>query len=102
MQMPLSWDLPSHRLMRETLANGVPGGKSLGSPELMELVSRKWVGEAHEYYDLLVGHARKLDIWESDKNDFRHSGYQIFHQVTNNKIFRDLYFLKLVLLCLLL
>ncbi len=65
-QMPLSWDLPSHRLMRETLANGAPGGKSLGSPELMEFVSRKWVGEAHEYYDLLAGHARKLDIWETE------------------------------------
>ncbi len=32
-QMPLSWDAPSHRLMRETLANGGPGGRPPGSPK---------------------------------------------------------------------
>ena len=29
-QMPLSWEAPSHRLMRETLANGGPHGNALG------------------------------------------------------------------------
>jgi trans-aconitate 2-methyltransferase len=33
-QMPQSWPAPSHRLMRETLANGGPGGEPLG-PETL-------------------------------------------------------------------
>ena len=65
-QMPLSWDLPSHRLMRETLENGGPGETSLGSVDLTKLVSRKWVGDTQEYYDLLAGRARSLDIWETE------------------------------------
>lgn len=65
-QMPLSWDFHSHRLMRETLVNGGPGGKPLGSAELMQIVNRKWVGEAQEYYDLLASCVRSLDIWETE------------------------------------
>ncbi len=64
-QMPLSWDLPSHRLMRETLADGGPGGKSLGTEALRRAVARKWVKDAEEYGDLLAGCARSLDIWET-------------------------------------
>ncbi|MDP8925032.1 MAG: methyltransferase domain-containing protein [Chloroflexota bacterium] len=65
-QMPLSWDAPSHRLMRETLASGGPGGTALGTPELARAVARKWVADAEEYYDLLAGRATSLDIWESE------------------------------------
>lgn len=65
-QMPLSWGAPSHRLMRETLANGGPGGSALGTEELRQGVARNWVEEAHVYYDLLAGCTKSLDIWETE------------------------------------
>jgi trans-aconitate 2-methyltransferase len=37
-QMPLSWGMESHRLMRETLADGGPGATSLGTEELRAAV----------------------------------------------------------------
>lgn len=65
-QMPLSWDMPSHRLMRETLENGGPGGAAIGSRELHEATARKWVLDMGEYYDLLAGRTRALDIWATE------------------------------------
>jgi trans-aconitate 2-methyltransferase len=65
-QMPLSWEAPSHRLMREVLSNGGPGGHALGTDELRQAVARKWVDGADTYYDLLVGCTRTLDIWETE------------------------------------
>lgn len=65
-QMPLSWGLPSHRLMRETLANGGPDGMALGTEQLRQAVAPKWVLDAQEYYDLLAGCTRSLDIWETE------------------------------------
>lgn len=50
-QMPLSWEAPSHRLMRETLENGSLGGKPFGSAAFRKAAARKWVLEAQEYYD---------------------------------------------------
>lgn len=65
-QMPLSWGMPSHLLMRETLADGGPGGSGLGSAELRQAMGRKWVEDAPVYYDLLVGGGASLDIWETE------------------------------------
>jgi trans-aconitate 2-methyltransferase len=65
-QMPQSWPMPSHRLMRETLENGGPGGKPLGSPTLRQAVSRNWVAAPEVYYDLLAPNAAGLDIWETE------------------------------------
>lgn len=65
-QMPLSWGAPSHRLMRETLADGGPGGRALGSERLRQTVARKWVEDAAGYYDLLAGSTSGLDIWETE------------------------------------
>ena len=65
-QMPLSWEAPSHRLMRETLANGGPNGEALGAETLRRAVARKWVWDAEEYYDLLAGLSRELDIWATE------------------------------------
>ena len=65
-QMPLSWDAPSNRLMRETLQNGGPGGSALGTANLAHAVGRKWVADAEEYYDLLAARARSLDVWETE------------------------------------
>src|SRR5215207_6902277 len=45
-QMPQSWPLPSHRLMRETLAHGGPVGEPIGPPELRESLDHVWVQDA--------------------------------------------------------
>src|SRR5262249_17907319 len=65
-QMPLSWGAPSHRLIRETLANGGPGGRALGTAQLRHALARDWVGEAQMYYDLLAPCSRSLDMWETE------------------------------------
>jgi trans-aconitate 2-methyltransferase len=65
-QMPQSWDAPSHLLMRETLANGGVDGASLGAERLRQEASRKWVLEPETYYDLLAGSAATLDIWSTE------------------------------------
>lgn len=65
-QMPLSWPAPSHRLMRATLANGGLGGAQLGDEALRRTMDRDWVEAAEVYYDLLVGSATGLDIWETE------------------------------------
>jgi trans-aconitate 2-methyltransferase len=65
-QMPLSWEGPSHRLMGETLANGGPGRNALGTAELREAVARKWVEDPKVYYEVLAGCTRTLDIWETE------------------------------------
>lgn len=65
-QMPLSWRQPSHRLMRETLANGGPSGVPIGPEPLRQTVGRKWVEDPEFYYDLLGGISRDLDIWTTE------------------------------------
>ncbi len=65
-QMPLSWDATSHRLMRETLADGGAAGRPLGTAVLRAAVARRWVEDAEFYYDLLAGDARSVDIWETE------------------------------------
>jgi trans-aconitate 2-methyltransferase len=65
-QMPLSWSMPSHRMMRQMLEDGGPGGTALGTDELRQRVGRKWVDDADEYYDLLVGQTASIDIWETE------------------------------------
>ena len=65
-QMPLSYSMPSHVLMRETLANGGVNGSRLGDDALAAAVARKWVLDAGEYYDLLGPQAQSVDIWETE------------------------------------
>lgn len=64
-QMPRSWGLPSHRLMRETLQDGGPGGTALGSDALRRSIGRKWVEEPAFYVDLLSALTDRLDVWET-------------------------------------
>jgi trans-aconitate 2-methyltransferase len=64
--MPLSWGMVSHRLMRDTLADGGPGGAPLGTEALRVAMARKWVEDADVYYDWLSGRVRHLDIWETE------------------------------------
>ena len=65
-QMPLSYSMTSHVLMRETLANGGPNGSRLGDESLAAAVARKWVLEMSEYFDLLAPEAKSLDVWETE------------------------------------
>jgi trans-aconitate 2-methyltransferase len=65
-QMPLSWNANSHRLMRETLVDcGIPG-RLLGTDELREAVTRNSVEKTATYFDMLDDCAEKLDIWETE------------------------------------
>ena len=64
-QMPLSWDLPSHRLMRDTLAGGGPDGTPFGDAALLAALSNKWVEDTNFYWDILSPCTRRLDIWET-------------------------------------
>ena len=65
-QAPLSWDMRSHHLMRETLADGGPGGQQLGSAELRQAVGNRWVQDPDFYYDLLAPEAAHLDVWTTE------------------------------------
>lgn len=65
-QMPLSFGAPSHRLMRETLATGGVDGQPLGSTELRGAMDRDWVESPQTYYDVLVPHARAMDVWTTE------------------------------------
>ena len=63
-QMPLSWPEPSHRLMREILAEG-NGGRGYGDDALRAQLGRRWVEDAEVYYDLLRPLCSQIDIWET-------------------------------------
>ena len=65
-QAPLSWDMRSHHLMRETLANGGPNGQAVGSGELRQAVGNRWVQDPDFYYDLLAPQAAHLDVWTTE------------------------------------
>ena len=84
-QMPMSWDLPSHQAMREVLELGRSGGappgvvtttpsgadigardRAFGSRELRDAMNRKPLLETAEYYDLLRADAAQVDIWETE------------------------------------
>ena len=65
-QMPLSYSMPSHVLMRETLADGGVNGSRLGEETLAAAVARKWVLDADEYYELLAPEAESVDVWETE------------------------------------
>lgn len=59
-QMPLSWPEPSHRTLRQVLAD-----LDLGGPDLRAAMGRRWVLDADFYYDLLQPIAAGIDIWET-------------------------------------
>ena len=65
-QAPLSWEQPSHRLMRETLADGGAGGAPLGSAELRQAVNSRWLHEPDFYYDLLAPESAHLEVWTTE------------------------------------
>jgi trans-aconitate 2-methyltransferase len=65
-QMPQSWPSPSHRLMREALVNGGPGGTPIGPPALRQALDHVWVADASHYFDLLAPRSQSIDIWETE------------------------------------
>jgi trans-aconitate 2-methyltransferase len=85
-QMPLSWEAPSHRLMRETLADGGPDGKALGTEELRQVVAQKWVADAKWYYALLAGCTRKLDIWETEYLQIMEGDHPVLEWVSGTSL----------------
>ncbi len=64
-QMPISWDEPSHRLMREVLASGGPDGTPLGGEALRSRMNRRPVARSNDYYELLAPLAAKVEVWET-------------------------------------
>ena len=65
-QAPMSWDLPSHRLIRETLAGGGAGGAPLGDTALRRAVASRGLHDPEYYYDLLAADAVHLDVWTTE------------------------------------
>ena len=65
-QAPMSWDQASHRLMRETVADGGAGGSPLGGAELRQAVENRWLHEPGFYYDLLAADAAHLEVWTTE------------------------------------
>jgi trans-aconitate 2-methyltransferase len=66
-QMPMSWDLPSHRAMREVLHDGRGGGGApFGTQSLRDAMGRKPLLETVEYYGLLAPRAQEIDLWETE------------------------------------
>lgn len=66
-QMPLSREARSHRLMHEVLAGGGPDGAPLGTESLRREIARRWVLDPAEYFDLLTAAgAARLDVWTTE------------------------------------
>jgi len=65
-QMPLSRQMKSHRLMVDMLRSPGPSGEPLGGNLLTESMTRKWVLDADEYYDLMNGSTQALNIWHAE------------------------------------
>jgi trans-aconitate 2-methyltransferase len=63
-QMPLSWSEPSHRLMREVLADG-NGGAAFGSEGLRTRLGRRPVAEPSHYHALLRPVCAEVNVWKT-------------------------------------
>ncbi len=65
-QMPLSYDLPSHTAMRELLAEPHADGEPLADDELRNALSRRPVESPEFYYRLLRPLCSRLWIWSTE------------------------------------
>ena len=65
-QMPLSWSMPSHRLMRDVLSSHGPNDEPLGPPALRERMAQPPVAPAASYYRWLTPGYDHLDLWETE------------------------------------
>jgi trans-aconitate 2-methyltransferase len=64
-QMPLSWRIPSHRILRELLAHG-DDGAPIGPAALRESYAQPPVHPPETYHGWLAAHARRIDIWTTE------------------------------------
>lgn len=64
-QMPLSWPIPSHRILREILEQG-DAGAPIGSPELRAGYAHPPVHPPGTYHRWLAPLTRRLDIWTTE------------------------------------
>ena len=80
-QMPLSFDQPSHRLMRETLGDAGPGGTPVGTEALRRAMDRRWVGTPEDYFGFLVDRARHVDVWTTEVLQVLHGDEPVFEWV---------------------
>lgn len=64
-QMPLSWAIPSHRILREVLAQGDEGGP-IGPATLREGYAQAPVHPPATYHRWLAPRTRRLDIWTTE------------------------------------
>jgi len=65
-QMPRSWDRPSHRLMRETAAEGPWAARLASVLADVTVLQAEPVKPPEAFYDLLAPRAASLDLWETD------------------------------------
>ncbi len=65
-QMPVSWDAASHRLMRETLESVMTDVDQSVGDALTTVAARKWVEAPDVYYELLAAHAASVDVWQTE------------------------------------
>jgi trans-aconitate 2-methyltransferase len=66
LQMPQSYSLKSHELMRSTLRDIWKETGSRKAETLYEELNHRPVGSPDYYYDLLAKHVDSIDIWESE------------------------------------
>ena len=81
LQMPRSWALPSHRLIRETLADGGADGPPLGAPEWRAALAEDPVPGAEFYYEICAPYARALDLWETEYRHVLHGADPVLEWV---------------------
>ena len=65
-QMPLSREQASHRLMVEVLREGRSNGQPYGTEELTESMARRWVLTPAEYHGILAPHCDDIDLWTTE------------------------------------
>jgi trans-aconitate 2-methyltransferase len=65
--MPDWRDAVWYQLMLDTLDDGGPGGKPLGTPQLRETLAARPLLSLESYYRLLSPITRTLDIWETEQ-----------------------------------
>ena len=65
--MPDWRDALWYQLMLDTLEDGGPGGKPLGTPQLRETMAARPLLSLENYYRLLSPITRTLDIWETEQ-----------------------------------
>jgi len=65
-QMPLSREQSSHRLMVEVLREGRADGSPYADEELTASMERRWVLSTAEYHGILAPHCAELDLWTTE------------------------------------